>query len=179
MDIKKYIPCIIVCLLVFFIIYFHPSSEKMTCDSKLQCNIEHKFLGFLTFNTKINLSEKSRMTGKVIWRRSGKDYKEDFGDFDRYNVYTVYPLITDSYGRKRSPFIYYYTGSKSEDYMDSLKFDIYSFNNYVLNPSVGYYMESAAGNLLFVYIIVASLITFGAYYIFNYIENTLKKLFKK
>ena len=150
MNIKKYIPHIIIVLLVFFIIYFHPSSESMTCDNNLQCKIEHKFLGFLTFNTKIKLSEQSRMTGKVVWKSSGKNYKEDFGTFERYSVYAVYPVISDSSGRQRSPFIYYYTSSNSEDYMDSLNFDIYNFSSYVSNPSVGYYMESAAGNLLFI-----------------------------
>lgn len=179
MNIKKYIPHIIIVLLVFFIIYFHPSSESMTCDNNLQCKIEHKFLGFLTFNTKIKLSEQSRMTGKVVWKSSGKNYKEDFGTFERYSVYAVYPVISDSSGRQRSPFIYYYTSSNSEDYMDSLNFDIYNFSSYVSNPSVGYYMESAAGNLLFIYIIAMAAIAFGAYYVFNYIENLLKKLFRK
>ncbi|HIT93266.1 MAG TPA: hypothetical protein IAD11_10170 [Candidatus Stercorousia faecigallinarum] len=178
MKIKKIIPHIIIGLLAFLILYFHPSSENMICDSRLQCNVEHKFLGFIKLNTNIKLSEQSRMVGRTSFKVSLKHYKETFGSFDRYNVYVVYPLIIDSSGRQRSPFIYYYTSSTSDNYMDSLNFEIDNFNSYISNPSLGYSMKSAAGTLLFIVIFVAAAIGFGAYYVFNFIEDLLKKIFR-
>ena len=168
----KLFSVIVISLLIVLYIYFHPSSEVMNCDKNLECKISHKFLGILDIKTGIDLSKNSYMTGRTKLKSCTRYAPHSC-------TYVVYPLIADANNKVRSPFIYYYTSSEYEDFNNSIGFEINQFKSYVNNPKIGFSMKAASGNLLLIFTICFAALVFFFYYIFNFIENLFKKLFKK
>lgn len=168
----KLVLVLIISLLIALYIYFHPSSEVMSCNKSLECKVSHKFLGILDIKTGIDLSKNSYMTGRAKLKSCTRYAPHSC-------TYVVYPLITDANNKVRSPFIYYYTSSEDEDFNNAIGFEINQFKSYVNNPEIGFSMEAASGNWLFIFTICFAALGFLCYYIFNFIENLFKKLFKR
>ena len=78
--------------------------------------------------------------------------------------------------------IYYYQGySRNEDEPEEnienlLGFEINSFNEYLKNPNIGFYLETQSGDILFLIVVGSSLFAFSMYYVFNFIENGIKNI---
>jgi hypothetical protein len=178
---KKNIVVLFLCLIAVVYVYFHPSSEKMSCDDSLVCHVEHKYLGLITINKDIKLSSDSKLYGKLSERYFPS--RNRHVGVPQYKTYILHIILTDNNQKPKRPFVYYYTGmsldSLPNDDNSYIAYEIQGFNQYLKNPSSGYYLEPVSANIYIIFVIVFTLIVFGAYYIFNFIENLINKLLKK
>ena len=156
-------------------IYLHPSKETMNCDSNLKCTINHTYIGFINIKSELFLNKRSYIYPKDYVRTC-----------HRYThgicTHVVHIHISDKNGQLKSPFVYYYLGyddditDKSTEMMQR---EITSFYEYIKKPEKEFYLEAASGNALFIFTILGTIFVFLMYYLFNFIENIIKKIFCK
>lgn len=163
-------------LFVLGYIYFHPNSEQLSCGNDFKCTVEHKYFNCLTFKNQFNVSSQSYLTGNLAFRSANR------GLSSRKYIYTVNPQILDSNNKLVKPFIYYYEGyehgisESKKDVEEILGSEIQEFNEYKKNPNQGFYMEAQSGDIFLIFVIGFTLFAFFMYYVFNFIESGIKKL---
>jgi hypothetical protein len=177
---KRNIVVLFLCLIAVGYVYLHPSSEKMSCDNSLVCHVERKYLGVITINKDIKLSSDSKLYGKLSERVFPS--RNRHVAFHRNNTYVLHIILTDNNQKPKRPFVFYYIGmsldSLPNDGNSYIAYEIQGFNQYLKNPSSGYYLEPVSANVYIIFVIAFTLIVFCAYYIFNFIEDLINKLLK-
>lgn len=171
---KQFLLLLCVLLLGWFI-YLHPSKENMYCDSNLKCTISRTYIDFINVKSEILLNKRSYLYTKdqvkKCYRRTS----------DRC-THVVKILLSNKNGELESPFIYYYLAYNNDitdKSTEMLQGEISNFYDYLKKPEKGFYMETDYGNLLFTLIFWGTIFVFIAYYVFNFIENTIKRTFNK
>ena len=169
----------LLCFILFFIyIFLHPSKETMTCDKNLKCTVSRTYIGFVDIKSQINLSENSYINPKDSIRGcSGIKYNPG----PRTCTHVIHLQILNKNGKLVKPFIGYYSGyeSRFEDKsLDIVQGEINQFKRYIKNPNSQFYIEAPTGNYLLLYTILGTIFAFIMYYIFNFVEDLLKKFVK-
>lgn len=172
----KQFVCIVLFSIVFSYIYFHPNNEQLLCNTKYKCTVEHQYFHCLTFKNQFDITPNSYLTGNLFMRSASRHAP-------RIYTYTISPQILNSNNKLIKPFIYYYQGySRNEDEPEEnienlLGFEINSFNEYLKNPNIGFYLKTQSGDILFLIVVGFSLFAFSMYYVFNFIENGIKNIY--
>lgn len=176
----KHFMYVVLFFFVFSYIYFHPNNEQLSCNSNYKCTVEHQYFHCLTFKNQFDVTPNSYLTGNLFMRSVSRNVP-------RMCTYTINPQILNSNNKLIKPFIYYYQGySRYDDepeasITDLLSFEINSFNEYLKNPNIGFYLEAQSGDILFLIVAGFSTVFMSLgilmYYVLNFIENYIKNLY--